>query len=989
MGKELLERDERAVEGEREDAPITEPPAAPVAAEQAEAWGGSPETAAAKESVRRDAETAIESGAAPGAPMAAPVQARMEAALGADFSGVTIHPDDPSVGALGAAAATHDGHIHLAPGAPQPGTPEGDQLIAHELRHVQQERAGAGGGAAATVGVKGNAAEDDAEKAAAAAVRGEAVPEAPAAPGGAIQLGEAGVHRGIELDAAGMPTEYDPDKLTPQQKASLEMYSGNFMRDYSQLAAPMPLKILQDLPSSHEGGVVGAGGARTLMDALVRSIAILELGKETANKTVKHENINVYQAEHHLDNPMGTSGPGDFITGGATPQLAASPKAIKTTDAHEGDTVAPVPPTAAETATAATHTGSAVPGLQFENPELYKVGEGGLGNHLANSTEHCKNRMLDAVQLGPTAEGRMNVGMGLHIVEDYFSHTNFIEVGLNSYINEAMAARAAKRKSRHADDPVKGAAIDKFVDGFVDKEGKPLPGAGAQEQGAVHAEFAFVDTLYDVKTPDGKQAVTTGTFGGTDTKVSIGHTLLPKLPKLEAALHRGVDSTMGVVDQAAKEKKPPTWEVIQGMLEGRGRDGAIAQVMLEASNSVGLAVPCPSGFDIVTKPHAIPLLGTWNLPDHVDLTYTNIPITDALVTGAGTYVAVMSTLDKMKKATGIIGLEKVITAAQEAIKAAMQKLFAAVRAQLTGLIKQFIIGMYNIDPEKAAHAGVDELTHMAEEGMHEMEEKTSLESRMQKGGDLHGLTMQGDNGKAQLEARVGPVKAKNESAPKETWGTKDNPWVTVNPLPPSHSEISKDHPPHHHDKKDKDHWHEESKEKDAIHDHVNEKADEHLGHDHNEDEDEHSHDSLAGGSPFYELHRSLAVEADRHMMHQLEVCWKGHAAGDELIPGQKVDEKKMALGHDALLGDAKEVAGDAADRSKKAGFRHAQSDEKVPQALRDRAEVMQLLDLVDYFISHPSASTWWVTIFDNYIAAHGDEVKEHIAARNKTRGRRH
>ena len=89
-----------------------------------------------------------------------------------------------------------------------------------------------------------------------------------------------------------------------------------------------------------------------------------------------------------------------------------------------------------------------------------------------------------------------------------------------------------------------------------------------------------------------------------------------------------------------------------------------------------------------------------------------------------------------------------------------------------------------------------------------------------------------------------------------------------------------------------------------------------------------------------------------------------------------------------MLKDSKGVAKDASEASERGGFRHAQSDERLPASLRNRGEVMSLLDLVDYFVSHPTASSWWHGIFDAYIAGNSEKVHADILARNKTRGRR-
>ena len=69
------------------------------------------------------------------------IQAKMENALGANFSDVRIHvgSEAPSIGAL---AFTWGSEIHFAPGQYSPHTPQGQFLLGHELQHVVQQRAG-------------------------------------------------------------------------------------------------------------------------------------------------------------------------------------------------------------------------------------------------------------------------------------------------------------------------------------------------------------------------------------------------------------------------------------------------------------------------------------------------------------------------------------------------------------------------------------------------------------------------------------------------------------------------------------------------------------------------------------------------------------------------------------------------------------------------------------------------------------------------------
>ena len=67
---------------------------------------------------------------------------RMEGAFGRTFQEVRVHSDAPahqSAQELSARAYTLGNHIYFARGQYQPGTPDGDHLLAHELTHVVQQ----------------------------------------------------------------------------------------------------------------------------------------------------------------------------------------------------------------------------------------------------------------------------------------------------------------------------------------------------------------------------------------------------------------------------------------------------------------------------------------------------------------------------------------------------------------------------------------------------------------------------------------------------------------------------------------------------------------------------------------------------------------------------------------------------------------------------------------------------------------------------------
>jgi Domain of unknown function (DUF4157) len=76
-----------------------------------------------------------------GLPLPRDIQAKMEKALGANFSGVRVHVG-PEAASIGAVAFTWGANIHFAQGQYNPHTPQGRFLLGHELAHVVQQRAG-------------------------------------------------------------------------------------------------------------------------------------------------------------------------------------------------------------------------------------------------------------------------------------------------------------------------------------------------------------------------------------------------------------------------------------------------------------------------------------------------------------------------------------------------------------------------------------------------------------------------------------------------------------------------------------------------------------------------------------------------------------------------------------------------------------------------------------------------------------------------------
>src|SRR5690606_16751970 len=164
-------------------------------------------------------------------------------------------------------------------------------------------------------------------------------------------------------------------------------------------------------------------------------------------------------------------------------------------------------------------------------------------------------------------------------------------------------------------------------------------------------------------------------------------------------------------------------------------------------------------------------------------------------------------------------------------------------------------------------------------------------------------------------------------------------------LPPSHSEISKDHPPH-------------------------------------EDEHHAPVDSLHGydmseGSLFFRLHKELAVEADEHIIQKLQEVWDEQQQANS-IEGLNTSPR---LNPDEVIADARKQQAREVKRAAKEG-RNLETYGFGGQTVQD------LMALVDYFISHPDDTTWWKPILSNYVNKHEAEVILHIQQRNQTRDKR-
>jgi hypothetical protein len=208
------------------------------------------------------------------------------------------------------------------------------------------------------------------------------------------QAGEEG-HGGIEAAALG------PGGAGLSPDEARQVYSGNWLRDLSQLNSPAMLPIIR---------ILYAGEFGTVPDA---SALGAELGQ--------------YVPSEHLDNPEG----GDTVEDPrATPARRQelynqlSPDQQAAFDAEE----------------------------RHSSDILHASAHSQLPPYVERGKLHSKEKLKEAIVRGRNPEGFQLMGDALHAVEDYYSHSNFVEaciLALEARGDPSAVAYAARLKQTY------------------------------------------------------------------------------------------------------------------------------------------------------------------------------------------------------------------------------------------------------------------------------------------------------------------------------------------------------------------------------------------------------------------------------------------------------------------------------------------------------------------------------------------------------------
>ena len=696
-------------------------------------------------------------------------------------------------------------------------------------------------------------------------------------------MGEPYAHKSMEFKAFGVSDPHLAKDLNTKfsdlpepQRHVLETYSGNWMRDFSQVFVPMVMDkcacIKKDISFTKlfakkpDSTTIGRDGAEELVTALLKVVATIELGEPIGDEVIIPKNLGQYKTEDHMDNPAGlrfnglvVRVEGEYVTASdKAPGVAEARKREMSSSAFKGK-------------------------LQLEESKLYEVGESGLAFHIYGTTEWIKQTFMKAVTKDPR-HNRMLFGTGLHGVEDYFGHANFIEVALNSLRDQTV------------------------VDTLFEKFKVPPE----EQKKLMRSKSYRGDTV--------RQPITTGTFGDLDTRISIAHSLLPLLDVYFDHLDKAIDIFLGLIE----EDKASTWDKLKE-LAAKNRAAFALTLLLEGMDRAKIRMPV-----LYVETIKLSLPGML-IPDKIEkelqgfefpvrIESKHVPPTQAVVEYQKYYKVIKAAMPHLKKLKEM-ATEAILSMLPDEVRKMietwkmLQGAYERFRKYLKNKIRMIILmviqDMLGMDLEDFAakkHKTLEELAedtrglaiHILETITH-WQSKTALDVRITKVGDLY---------KAKKDTRIVPKHDK----PHE--------------LPPSHSEVCKDHPP------------------------------------------------KANRSLFYELQVELGVYADKHLGVLMHDVWS------EASPETRIVSNGSSLLSASELEKLNEEAAMVAEREKKRAKKinrtFAQNDSSLSSAM------VKLLNAVDLYVSHPEESKWWIDVMKNF----SHKIEDDISKRNETRSHR-
>jgi Domain of unknown function (DUF4157)/Heterokaryon incompatibility protein Het-C len=589
-----------------------------------------------------------------GAPLPGAVADTASRAYGADVSDVRVHSDASAVSAassLGAEAFTHGSDVYLG-GGHQPGTDHGNFVMMHELAHVVQGR----GAPEATqakleVGESNDPAEQEADQAAHVAMQGGTTTITPRS--GKLRRFEAGTVKynpkappgsdkfKVEEGGHAFLTANALKTMGLTNDEAAQSYQGNWMRDLSQVYVP---------------GLTSKISAAHVMPFL-QIISIKEFGHGFDEKE-----FGTYDPVEHIDNPTDLRASDVFqqyppetsvpvakvqnVGQGALdhPDNFDDPSKTLTPAGSENQAYGDVDDRYKATALKNKNAINKKDALPFQ------MNATGVPNYINTSKEWCKSTLRKAASegrgdikglddldknlspeekkrhedAGGDPKGPRDFASGIHTMQDYYAHSNFCEVSINTLIKEG--------KLSMPNDAGKLEKIDSKlrVDSKVkknDAQGNPLTSINMKV-----GDLPGFDKAKDKNAE--REVISTGSFNLTDTAVSLLYVVKDKVLDLNPFAQKGqgpsplANAALDYLDMEKPAGFNKVGKAIGGILHPLGTAiknvGSGAATVVQGAGNFAGGVAKGAGaigggfFDILNKGNA--LLGGdadyWNKEKH-------------------------------------------------------------------------------------------------------------------------------------------------------------------------------------------------------------------------------------------------------------------------------------------------------------------------------------------------------------------------------------
>ncbi len=445
---------------------------------------------------------------------------------GTDFSGVRVHTDDKAgqmASSLGYRAFSYGSDVFFGSGGYRPEEPGGRFVLMHELAHVAQtggERAGGVQGKLA-VGSSSESAEVDADRGAAAALNGRSY----SVQRSALKVrGFAATGPGITHENQTMTAAQDGD-LFSERDAQM-IYSGNWMRDMNQMllpkvqaAGPQVYEILNILHTVHFGFPIG-GSAEGVKNGSFRASA------------GNAQEFGTYDPLEHIDNPGGQTAADVSNQNGSSPDSASNMAPAAGGSTAYGSTD---PRYRAEYQRMLDAAGGAANAFEHNNDPAnrddvaHRVDQSGVPVYINASGTQMKARLASGVRLAhrpasTAEERRLNrdralryAGEALHIMQDYYAHSNFCEIAVNLLLDGGTTTLG---DAQHRDQrPMTSAELRQRLQRYDPAAGKNHLDTYVHERSGPNPDSANRDV--NATTRGGREIMATGTFTLEDTAESI------------------------------------------------------------------------------------------------------------------------------------------------------------------------------------------------------------------------------------------------------------------------------------------------------------------------------------------------------------------------------------------------------------------------------------------------------------------------------------